>query len=286
MIQASQALINLLNSEEEFRMADLFTFLLPNGVTLRYTSADIDIVSGGNVFSSVGPQIVRGSIRLSTGIEVDTLDVTVYSDRNDVISNGLSLSQLLTVGGFDNAWFKLERAFMPTWGDTSVGTVLRFLGKVAEADYSRTKAEIKIKSLLELLNIKMPRNLFQPGCIYNLFDVGCKLSKTAWKVNGTVSAGSAANLIKSSNLTQGNGYFDLGLIVFNTGLNTGIGRTVKLYTTGQVRPIIPFPQVPKAGDTFSIYPGCDKKQATCKNKFNNLAHFRGFPFVPMPETIV
>lgn len=35
-----------------------------------------------------------------------------------------------------------------------------------------------------------------------------------------------------------------------------------------------------AGDAFTIYPGCDKQQSTCSAKFNNLIHFRGFPYVP------
>jgi uncharacterized phage protein (TIGR02218 family) len=40
---------------------------------------------------------------------------------------------------------------------------------------------------------------------------------------------------------------------------------------------------PANGDTFNIYPGCDKKQATCSTKFANLTHFRGFPYIPRPR---
>lgn len=34
------------------------------------------------------------------------------------------------------------------------------------------------------------------------------------------------------------------------------------------------------GDTFLIAAGCDKQFSTCKAKFDNLANFRGFPYVP------
>jgi len=44
------------------------------------------------------------------------------------------------------------------------------------------------------------------------------------------------------------------------------------------------PYAPAAGDTFVVYPGCDKSQRTCRLKFNNLANFGGFPYVPAPET--
>jgi uncharacterized phage protein (TIGR02218 family) len=41
-----------------------------------------------------------------------------------------------------------------------------------------------------------------------------------------------------------------------------------------------------AGDSFSIYPGCDKQQSTCQNKFANLINFRRFPYIPENSTAV
>jgi hypothetical protein len=46
----------------------------------------------------------------------------------------------------------------------------------------------------------------------------------------------------------------------------------------------PLPYAPAASDTFTVYPGCDKSQRTCQLKFNNIANFAGFPYVPAPET--
>ncbi len=34
------------------------------------------------------------------------------------------------------------------------------------------------------------------------------------------------------------------------------------------------------GDQFRIVAGCDKQFSTCKEKFDNVANFRGFPHVP------
>lgn len=39
------------------------------------------------------------------------------------------------------------------------------------------------------------------------------------------------------------------------------------------------------GDVLDIYPGCNKDLKTCKNKFNNVENFRGFPHVPGPKFI-
>jgi uncharacterized phage protein (TIGR02218 family) len=36
----------------------------------------------------------------------------------------------------------------------------------------------------------------------------------------------------------------------------------------------------QAGDTFAITAGCDKRFATCVEKFANADNFRGFPHMP------
>jgi hypothetical protein len=56
---------------------------------------------------------------------------------------------------------------------------------------------------------------------------------------------------------------------------------------GTVSLIAPFPTAPASGDAFQIYPGCDKTlDANGCAKFANTARFRGFPYVPSPETAV
>jgi uncharacterized phage protein (TIGR02218 family) len=34
------------------------------------------------------------------------------------------------------------------------------------------------------------------------------------------------------------------------------------------------------GDTFTVTAGCDKRFATCVQKFDNAVNFRGFPHIP------
>ncbi|MEI8325522.1 MAG: phage BR0599 family protein [Betaproteobacteria bacterium] len=71
-----------------------------------------------------------------------------------------------------------------------------------------------------------------------------------------------------------------------TGANAGIGRTIKAQAGGVLTSVQPWPSAVTIGDTFTVYPGCDKTQATCSSKFSNLARFRGYPYVPAPETII
>jgi uncharacterized phage protein (TIGR02218 family) len=149
-------------------------------------------------------------------------------------------------------------------------------------------AHVSVESDLALLNVQMPKNLIQVGCVHTLFDGGCALLKATYTTSGATTATVTATATTfSTGLTQAAGYYSLGVITFTSGANNGLSRTIQNYsnTSGQVTLVAPLPSAPATGDTFTIIPGCDKQQATCSSKFANLSHFRGFPYVPVPETI-
>lgn len=281
-MKAGNATINaLLNSDRQLFMADLYTITTVAGVIYRYTGADTAITFGGNVFLS-SLKLKRGSVRLAVGLEVDTLDITVYPALSDLIGGAPFLTALRT-GALDGATLLLERAYMSVWGDTTPGAFIKFIGRISESRFGRTEARIKIKSDLELLNIQMPHNLYQTGCIHSLYDSGCGLVKASYAAASTVLTGSTTSMLLCG-LTQVSAYFDQGTITCNSGTNSGVTRTIKSYTPGVVNLSYPLPVIPGVADAFTAYPGCDKTQATCTSKFNNLVNFRGFPYVPIPET--
>mgnify|MGYP001581562454 CR=1 FL=1 len=281
-MKAGNATLNaLLDSNRQLFMADLYTITAVTGSIYRYTSADTNLTVGGNVFLS-SLKLKGGRIRSAVGLEVETLDVTVYPALSDLIGGAPFLTALRT-GALDGATLLLERAYMAVWGDTSPGTLIRFIGRISESRFGRTEAKLKIKSDLELLNAQMPHNFYQPGCVHSLYDSGCGLTKSGYAAASTVLAGSTTSMLLCG-LTQLSAYFDQGTITCNSGANSGVTRTIKSYTPGVLNLSYPLPVAPSAADAFTAYPGCDKTQATCTGKFNNLANFRGFPYVPIPET--
>lgn len=291
MKPASTALQNLLASRQFFA-ADLYTFTLVGGGVLRYCSGDRDIASGGNLFSAQGPRIDRkdnkAKCHWKIGVEVDTLVFDVMPQAMDLV-NGQPFLAACVQGAFDGAELQLERAFMATYGDTSVGTVIMFVGRVAEIDFGRAIATFTINSHLELLNLQLPRNLWQPGCVNSLGDASCGVDLSSFAVSGSAAAGSSPSTIAAS-LGQATGYFDQGKIAFSSGANAGLTRSVKSWVAGSpgsVALLAPFPNAPAAGDAFAIYPGCDKTLGTngCA-KFANTARFKGYPYVPDPQTAV
>ena len=59
--------------------------------------------------------------------------------------------------------------------------------------------------------------------------------------------------------------------------------TVSGVTTFTLIAPMPFPVL--AGDTFTAYPGCDKKYSTC-GTWGNQANFGGQDQIPAPETAI
>lgn len=278
MKSASLDLIALLESNE-YRLADLYTITLSTGAVLRYTSADMMINYAGYAYLPV--PIERSRTRIVIGVEVDTLDISVYPTAAMLV-NGNPFLQSVYSGAFDGALVKLERAFMPTWGDTSAGVLHQFEGNVSDTDVDGYAARIKVRSLLELLNIKMPRNVYQSTCCNSLYDSACGASRVTYAVNGTATGGSI--LTVTSGLGQASGYFEQGVIKLLTGANAGVTRTVKSFAGGAFALSVPLSLPVTAGDTFTAWPGCDKTLTTCTSKFSNATKYRGFPWIPVPET--
>lgn len=286
MKSASPALIAMLSSARKFWMADLYTFTLVDGTVLRYTSADIDITTGGRTFSHSGPIIKRSRTRVALGTAVDQLDLNITATAETLLS-GLPWLQAITNGALDGAEVILERALAASPEDAMAGniagTVNLFEGRVSDTTTDSLTSKVIVRSFTELLNTPLPHNLYQPPCVYSVYGPGCGVSRAAFAAYGAVGSGSTRQLI---NCALGNpaGYFDIGEVVMTSGQNLGVTRTVKSYAPGVVVLAYPLPKQVTVGDTFTINPGCDNRYVTCDVRFGNKSRFRGTPFVPVPET--
>jgi uncharacterized phage protein (TIGR02218 family) len=281
---ASAPLISLLNSGRMFYMADLYTFTLSTGTVLRYTGHDRNVTFSNNVFTSMPTK--RGAIKEAVDINVDTLEVDMYPPATELVM-GLPFLQAVAVGIFDGCQLQVERAFFADQPNFfmgfPVGALIRFVGNMASMVLDRGSVAFTINSFIELLNIQLPRNVYQPGCLHTLYDTGCAILKSNFSTTSVVTSGSTKTLINCG-LSQAARYFDLGTIDFTAGPNVNTSRTVKSYTPGVVQLTFPLNFVPVNGDSFTAHPGCDKTSNMCTVKFNNLINFRGYEYIPVAET--
>jgi uncharacterized phage protein (TIGR02218 family) len=273
-----------LQTATEIRMADLYTIILKNGAALRYTTWDTNLTVLGNTFLTGPPSITRSAIEEKLGMEVATLEVTLEASLTDTV-NGVPILQAIGQGIFDGATFRIDRLFMDS-ASQQIGTAVRFSGFIGAVDeLTRASAKLTVNAGTAYLNLQLPAIILQPGCTNTLFDARCGLFKASFANNLVVQAGSTVNKIISGS-AQPDTYFDNGQLIFTSGPNTGLVKAIRQYIAGVMSFNSPLPFAPNAGDIFTAYPGCDKTQATCTGKFNNLANFEGFPYVPAPETAI
>ena len=284
MKKASKELVELLRGSDEFLMADLYTLTLANGSVLRHTGADRTVYWQGQAYDSRNLIISRGATRSTRDLEADGNELKIAADPAHKLE-GLPWPEAALGGALDGARVRIERLFFSDW-DTPVGAVVIFSGRVSDVSGSRSQIKVAVKSDIELLNVSSPRNIYQAGCMRTLYDGGCGVNRDKFTVDGRVLAGANSETSLSANLTQADGWFDQGVIRFTGGANAGLTRTVKSQRGGVLTFALRLPNVPRPGDSFKIYPGCDKRQETCAAKFDNVIHFRGFPYIPAADTVV
>lgn len=285
--QAAGALAALLagSGNAQLVLVDLYTITTAGGLTLRYTNAQTPVTVNGVTYG-IGPIIRRSRTRLTTGIEVDTLDLTLQADSS-VTVNGVPLLHFIARNGLDGARLVLDRGFSAGIGQSIVGTLELFSGRLsAPSGVTGLEARLIVRSDAELLSVKVPRNVYQAACLNTLYDPACGVNRATYTATGTaISTTDSTRRVFSHSLGGAAGTYDLGVVTFTSGGNAGVSRTVRSHTSGTLTLMAPLPVAVAVGDAFSISAGCDKRQATCSGRFNNLGRFRGTPYIPRPESI-
>lgn len=275
----------MLRASQQLFMADLYTITLKSGTVSTITDAPADIIVAGQTYTTAvndnGPAIKRGPIKLAIGLQVDSIEVVMLYD-NTTVFMGTTPGAFAVAGGFDGARIKIDKLLTPDFADTSRGVVNLFNGTVSEVSAGSGQVTMNVDSDLVYLNAAFPRNYLLPQCNNAFCDAACTLTKASQTVAGTCTAGNTTKHLKASAITTG--LYALGYVTINTGVNAGLVRSVKAFTSGDFELLSPLPQPCATGDTFSATGGCDKTEAMCDAR-DNRAHFRGFPFVPTPEQV-
>lgn len=297
MKNCTTALQQFLLNQHTRVFADLYTVTLQGGSALYWTSADRPIIwnatsqtpAAGNVFV-LGPRIVDKGLNQKVGVNTDQLTVDFYYDDNTLIA-GAQMADFMLSEGLDGAIVRVDRIWAASWGDmfggNAVGSFCRFMGRYSSAqDIGETQATVIITSPEELLDTSIPAELYSASCLNTFCDTNCTLNVASFTTTGTVSAGTISAQAFPTSLTGTAGHFNLGYIVFTSGVNAGLQRSIQTQdASGNLTLIAPFPSAPAAGDAFKAVQGCDLQLSTCTTRFNNRVHFRGQPFVPLPVTV-
>lgn len=272
---------------------DAYTLISSVGTTARWIDADFDFTVPDAAPRSFvrGPVFERGSIKQSVGLSVDSLSFRLFPQARNapVMFGAQTLLAAAQNGTLRGATLQLER-FVFDADNTYQGRWVEFAGTFAVKNTAGGVIKADALSELNLLDVLMPRELYQSQCKNQVFDTNCGLAKAAWQVTGTVGGLATGALAKSqfnSGLTaQPVGWFDQGTVLFTSGPNAGIKRTVKSSSSGTFVFALPWPNTLGVGQTFIAVPGCNRSlNAGGCAKFANQLRFRGEPFIPQPETV-
>jgi uncharacterized phage protein (TIGR02218 family) len=304
MKSAPAPLVTFINASNVFQVADLYDIFLANGDNLRWTNADRPVeypVTGtvildlngdpapGTFVPAVG--IGRGGVTWSAEPEVQSLDITLMVTETDLY-NAAPFAQRALEGLFDGARFRVYRAFFDPLG-ALVDVLLHFEGTVAEVEPTSSSIALSVKSELDKLNIKLPQNLYQPGCAHAFLDQGCDPNppgtlRASVTATGALAGTPTAYVVAISGTATSN-FYQLGVILMTSGTLTGQRRGIRSDVDGggghQLTLSVPFPEAPLAGDTYSVTRGCARTKVACA-AYSNSPRFRGFPYLPRPEDAV
>lgn len=267
MKYANASLLAMLNGNTgQFIYADLWKFALRTGITIFYTDWGVNVTVDSHTYVSTKSLVSDSRYRLQRGLDVDECDLTINPSGNDSVG-GVSFIRAVTNGMFDRAVVTKYRQFMTAAevaklpvASPAANALLLFLGEICDWEMTNTGVDFKIKSMLNLLNINMPRRQYQPTCGFVFGDSNCTKNRAALVVTGAVTANTTTSTI-TTGLSNPAGYFNNGVLTFTSGLNAGVIRTVKSYQNGIFTLVAPFPNPVTAGDGFSATPGCNKNYA-------------------------
>ena len=271
-----------LNSNN-YTISTLWMITRKDGVIMRFTDYDRDLnVPGVGVFkSSIG--FKRTSIAFTCEGKTDNLDIEGILDDESIAEADLQL------GKYDFALLSIAAV------DAEDPSSLYLLaqGRLGEVTYDLGSFNVQIDSLAEAYSQKYGE-MFAPECAARLGDTRCKVNiapGSAYRIsNAVVSALPGEGTIATTAILSSN--FTNGVLIWTTGANATVPMEVRVVSEDEasggwrVHLFLPSPAQIQVGDRFDIVMGCDGLLGTCRDRFNNVANFRGFPHLPGQDKIL
>ena len=177
------------------------------------------------------------------------------------------------------------------WANPAQRLLMR-RGAIGQIRRGRHAFVAEIRSMSHILGQTVGRS-FQASCDAALGDARCgaDLEVPAFRGAGIVIDSLRDRAFTASGLGGfAPGWFRFGTLTWTTGPNAGRRAEVLAHDRSDGVAVLTLLEAPirpiGAGERFTIGAGCDKRIATCGQKFGNVANFRGFPQIPGQDTIL
>lgn len=241
-----------------------------------FTDCSHDITYSGTIYYAATGH-TPSSIKTTSTLSVDNLELQAYLDSSTITESDIQ------AGLWDYAQVEIMLVNYLSLADGHMMMRKGWMGNVKTGRYNFIA---ELRGMMQPLQQTIGR-VYAPACDAVLGDTRCGVTLASYTVTGSVTTATSARQFTDTARTEANGYFDGGLITWTSGLNNTYQMEVKTSTSAGVITLQQsMPNATVIGNTYSLSAGCDKLLATCKTKFNNVVHFRGFPHVPGTDKMV
>ena len=246
-----------------------------DGVWFGFTDHDLDLEFDGKLFRA-NTGMSAGSLQQATGLSVDN------SEAVGALSDTALSETDIQAGRFDGAEVT---AWLVNWTAPDQ-RVLQFRGTLGELKRANGAFQAELRGLTEPLNQPQGR-VYQSPCSAVLGDANCRFDLTGlgYSTEVEIESTEERRQFGFSGLQEfDDRWFERGRFEVLTGTAKGLiglikndrlsadERVIELWESLGAQPTI--------GDLVKLEAGCDKRQDTCRLKFNNIVNFQGFPHIP------
>ena len=232
-----------------------------------------DLEEGAQTYLPIGGK--RTPIKTNLDMAVDQFTITLDAvDITDLVT-------MIAAIDYRDKRIVFRKAFLDEL-DEAADAVILFDGKIERVTINETQVNIQVVSKINL-KVKTGR-FFQQLCPWTFGGTYCDFNRDTDKVAAqTCDAGTTANIIKDAARNEADNYWKHGQIEFTSGANDGVKRRVTTSDQSDTTLTldIALDTAPEAGDTYTLYRGCDKTLVWCENHLFNDANFGGFHTIPV-----
>lgn len=204
------------------------------------------------------------------------------SEATGILSSDRIAEAELAAGLWDGARVEV---FLVDWTNTEARLLLR-RAVVGEVSRAGNAFRAELRGLAHLADQPQGR-VFSHLCDADLGDGRCALDLEAggFRLDGTVAAAEGGDRLHVAGIAGPPADWFAGgrLEVLDGPLSGVAGEIVSDRIEDGVRRIgliAPLAGVPEPGTALRLSAGCDKRFATCREKFGNGLNFQGFPHMP------
>ena len=248
-----------------------------DGLTFGFTDHDRPLAFEGITFLADSGMSAR-ALAQSSGLAVDNSEA-VGLLQADVIAEAD-----IVAGRYDGAEV---RNWLLRWDDVGQRQ-LRFRGRVGEITRQAGQFQVELRGLTDLLNQPTGRTYLRT-CAAVLGDARCRVD-TEDPIYAVTLPVLAQTDLREIAVAQGpftDRWFEQGRLKVVTGAGAGLTVGIKEdRIDGGHRRIVLWQALRaevRAGDTVRLIAGCDRRAETCREKFDNIVNFRGFPDMPTDD---